>query len=471
MKTYRSPQRLEQNGTPRVPFAIHHGDCLDVLGKMLDDSIDSVVTDPPYGLSSEPDPVEVMRAWVNNESFLHRKKGFMGHEWDSFVPQPDYWREVFRVLKPGGHALVFAGARTQDWMAMSLRFAGFEIRDTIMWVFGSGLPKSLNIEKALIAKHSPQSSLWKGWGTALKPCYEPILLVRKPFRGSVSENVLKNRVGGINIDGCRVPTDETLNGGAYAAKGQRGNSDVFGGAKGMFAPGKTAADKFVQPSGRWPGNLVHDGSDQVIEGFPETSGQQGDLNTTGDGRARVGAVYGKFNAARNFFARGDTGSAARFFYCAKPTRAERHEGTGYSATKTTHGATLRQVENAIKAEPDGGNTHPTIKPKELMRWLVRMITPPDGVCLDPFTGSGTTGIACMEEGVQFVGIERELSYSRIAHARVSHAFQKVSGKPSAASEKRAAAEQARQKRKAFGKYRKGEQMELEGIVLMPDDRV
>ena len=284
MKTYRSPQRLEQNGTPRVPFAIHHGDCLDVLGKMLDDSIDSVVTDPPYGLSSEPDPVEVMRAWVNNESFLHRKKGFMGHEWDSFVPQPDYWREVFRVLKPGGHALVFAGARTQDWMAMSLRFAGFEIRDTIMWVFGSGLPKSLNIEKALIAKHSPQSSLWKGWGTALKPCYEPILLVRKPFRGSVSENVLKNRVGGINIDGCRVPTDETLNGGAYAAKGQRGNSDVFGGAKGMFAPGKTAADKFVQPSGRWPGNLVHDGGDQVIEGFPETSGQQGDLNTTGDGR-------------------------------------------------------------------------------------------------------------------------------------------------------------------------------------------
>ncbi len=454
-----------QNGTDEVPFVIHHGDCLEVLGKMADNSIDSVVTDPPYGLSSEPDPAEVMKAWVNNESFLHCKKGFMGHEWDSFVPQPVYWREVFRVLKPGGHALVFAGARTQDWMAMSLRFAGFEIRDTSMWVFGSGMPKSLNIEKALIAKGSPspQSSLWKGWGTALKPCYEPILLVRKPFRGSVAENVLKNRVGGINIDGCRVPTDETLNGGAYAAKGQRGSSAVFDGTKGMFAPEKTAAGEYVQPSGRWPGNLVHDGSEQVVAYFPESPGQQGNITSSEKMRVSENGIYGKMNAAHDFAARRDPGTASRFFYCAKPTRAERHEGMNYSATKTSHGATMRQIENAFKADHDSGNTHPTIKPKTLMRWLVRMITPPNGVCLDPFTGSGTTGIACMEEGVGFVGIERELSYSRIANARISHAHQTVSGKPSAASAKRSAAELARRKRKALGKYRKGEQMELIGI--------
>jgi DNA modification methylase len=421
-----------------------HGDCLDRLCELPDCSVDACVTDPPYGLS------------------------FMGKAWDYDVPGADVWREVLRVLKPGGHLLAFAGTRTQHRMAVQIEDAGFEIRDMIAWVYGSGFPKSLDVSKAIdkrkdwslverlageirrarteaglslaqigdatmaatagtygkwyhrgghmffetgrslpsrpeweqlrrvlpiapefvavydeaerevvgtrrdnggrsvaflaangnsghdfniTAPATPEAQQWAGWGTALKPALEPITVARKPFKGTVAANVLEHGTGAINVDGCRV-----------------------GGS-----------------NGRWPANLIHDGSDEVVGLFPQTAPSSDRPRKNSAAAHNNTASMGK--SAGDWITRGHNdagGSAARFFYCAKASKADRGDGNG----------------------------HPTVKPTELMRYLCRLVTPPGGVVLDPFMGSGSTGKAAVLEGFRFIGIEREAEYLEIARGRI-----------------------------------------------------
>lgn len=296
-----------------------YGDCLEVLRGMPDNHVDSIVTDPPYGLS------------------------FMGKKWDYDVPEQAIWEECLRVLKPGGHLLAFAGTRTQHRMAVRIEDSGFEIRDMIAWVYGSGFPKSMDVSKAIDKIDAAAAIQWQGRGTALKPALEPITVARKPFKGTVAANVLEWGTGAINIDGGRIGgTVETWPKSRSYAPGQ-----IQPGGKGETqSTGKP-------PSGRWPANLIHDGSDEPTELL---------------------------------------GAAARFFYCAKAGKKDRGEG----------------------------NTHPTVKPTDLMAYLCRLVTPPGGVVLDPFMGSGSTGKAAVREGFRFIGIEMDESYLEIAESRISH---------------------------------------------------
>jgi DNA modification methylase len=441
------------------------GNCLEKLAEMPDCSIDAIITDPPYGLS------------------------FMGKKWDYDVPGEDIWRECLRVLKPGGHLLAFAGTRTQHRMAVRIEDAGFEIRDMIAWVYGSGFPKSMNVGKAIdkrggnagltaeiglaikqarlkrglsaaacdqmlcggttnwswfegrptgqraptpdtfnaiaeawpeleplraavaeaerevvgksahkpgiangtkghhtvggtIAQHvditapaTPEAQQWDGWGTALKPALEPITVARKPFKCTVAANVLAHGTGGINVDGCRVGTEPGGWGGGGSALYEGGLSRDGGEARPV--------------AGRWPANLIHDGSDEVVGLFPESKGQQGAISGK-EPSGKTNAVYGEYQQRNESEPRNDAGSAARFFYCAKTSKRERGEG----------------------------NNHPTVKPIALMRYLCRLVTPPSGTVLDPFMGSGSTGIAAGAEGFNFVGIELDPDYFAIAEQRI-----------------------------------------------------
>lgn len=339
-----------------------HGDCLEVLKGIPDNSVDSIVTDPPYGLS------------------------FMGKKWDYDVPDQAIWEECLRVLKPGGHLLAFAGTRTQHRMTVRIEDAGFEIRDMIAWVYGSGFPKSLDVSKAIdkaagaerevvgrrgggiaggSGKHAGEDGVygfgaefditapatdaarqWQGWGTALKPALEPITVARKPFKGTVAANVMEYGTGALNIDGCRINPGELVPGG--------GNGKANNG--GRFGAHETCGTRAVvesHTSGRWPANLIHDGSDEPTDLL---------------------------------------GDASRFFYCAKTSRKDRGED----------------------------NNHPTVKPTDLMAYLCRLVTPHGGVVLDPFMGSGSTGKAAMREGFRFIGIEMDADYLAIAEARIAH---------------------------------------------------
>ncbi|NNA39250.1 site-specific DNA-methyltransferase [Pseudomonas lundensis] len=312
------------------------------MRSMPDSSVESIVTDPPYGMS------------------------FMGKKWDYAVPGVEVWAECLRVLKPGGHLLAFAGARTQHRMAVRIEDAGFEIRDMIAWVYGSGFPKSHNL-----------SGAHEGWGTALKPALEPITVARKPFPGTVAANVLAHGVGALNIDGCRVEVTDAL--------------------------------------GRWPANLIHDGSPEVVALFPAQAGAAAPVHTRNADKFRnsFGAFAGNSDEAGSTF-HGDSGSAARFFYCPKASRKDRNEGLTDPGPQFKRGTTLRQVENAVTT----GNNHPTVKPTDLMRYLCRLVTPMGGLVLDPFMGSGSTGKAASLEGFRFVGIELDPDYFAIAKARV-----------------------------------------------------
>lgn len=346
---------------------IQVGSCLEVMRGMAANSVDAVVTDPPYGLS------------------------FMGKRWDYDVPSTEIWAECLRVLKPGGHLLAFAGTRTQHRMAVRIEDAGFEIRDMIAWVYGSGFPKSHN-------------GPWGG--TALKPALEPITVARKPLAGTVEANWLQHGTGALNTDGCGI------------------------GAK--FSEG-----------GRWPANLIHDGSDEVLSAFPIAPGQMADASTNTDarktqntyrtmrrgrGKARVGSAnLGEVGfKMRPGARRVDTGSAARFFYCAKASKADRDAGLdGFN--KTAAGMVSNTSGQHITRRGDGyqatarANNHPTVKPTDLMRYLCRLVTPAGGIVLDPFMGSGSTGKAAVLEGFQFIGIEEDPTYAAIAEARVSAA--------------------------------------------------
>lgn len=388
---------------------LRHGDCLDVLKTLPDCSVDAVVTDPPYHLT------QVSRgghARTNNPDSPHGRhrigdKGFMGKQWDGgdIAHRVELWAECLRVLKPGGHLLSFAATRTHHRMACAIEDAGFEIRDMIAWLYGSGFPKSRNL-----------AGNWQGWGTALKPALEPITFARKPLIGTVAANVLAHGTGALNIDGCRVPSGPDHAEKCASVVGL--NSNRNGAVYGEWSGERT--DSFNE-AGRWPANLIHDGSDEVVALFPDSAGSGGSIpnvKITGYGSGIGTGQSAYFGGERKKVSAG-TGSAARFFYCAKASRSDRNEGLTDPGPQFAHGSTLRDAENL--GSDRAGNNHPTVKPTNLMRYLCRLVTPPHGVVLDPFMGSGSTGKAAVLEGFNFIGIEREAEYLQIAQARIAAA--------------------------------------------------
>jgi site-specific DNA-methyltransferase (adenine-specific) len=320
----------------------------------------------------------------------------MGKKWDYDVPSKEIWAECLRVLKPGGHLLAFAGTRTQHRMAVRIEDVGFEIRDMIAWVYGSGLPKSHNLKDD-----------WKGWGTALKPALEPITVARKPLEGTVAENVLAHGTGALNIDGCRVRDGSETGDEKPVYAANHGNA-VYGAGMGGGA--------WANTDGRWPANLIHDGSEEVLAGFPQSSTTgvrrqpervQQDVRATPFTRGKAAPEYT------------DSGSAARFFYCAKASKKDRDEGLEGFAQRAAFDNPNGNMGGNMGSVTMRKNTHPTVKPTDLMRYLVRLVTPPNGTVLDPFMGSGSTGKAAMLEGFNFIGIEREAEYIEIAKARIN----------------------------------------------------
>ena len=426
------------------------GDCLHWMKEMDDNSVDSIVTDPPYGLS------------------------FMGKKWDYDVPSVEVWRECLRVLKPGGHLLAFAGSRTYHRLVVNVEDAGFEIRDQIMWVYGTGFPKSLNISKAMdkaagaerevvgydsskarpnkenYAKRTdrqpssgaiegwkdngatitepatPEAHQWQGWGTALKPAHEPIVVARKPLIGTVAANVLEHGTGGLNIDGCRIPfQDESdlasvVNPTLTTQKGEKHTAGAMTGGIRRIDAGDA--------KGRFPANFIHDGSDEVVSLFPVTAPSK--VQPRNQAARPTQASKGAEKARTGIMGHDDNGgSAARFFYCAKASKSERNAGLeAFEDKKSQHNAggigrkvsVEKRLEQGKENAPMMKNIHPTVKPVKLMEYLCRLVTPPNGVVLDPFMGSGTTGIAATNEGFCFVGIEMDEEYMNIAKARIEH---------------------------------------------------
>jgi DNA modification methylase len=344
------------------------GDSLEVLRKLPDASVHAVVTDPPYGLTNT-DPSHVVTAltrWVGGErDYIPSGRGFMGKEWDSFVPPPALWDEVLRILKPGGYLLSFAGTRTHDLMTLSIRLSGFDIRDSIAWMHSEGFPKGGS--KIEVAGQT-------GWGTQLKPSFEPIVVARKPFRGTVKSNVAVHSTGALNIDGTRVgfPDDDPLltwgekYGGKLNSKGEEYATKSW--------PKIGSRPGVVNAAGRWPANVVLD-EDQAAS-LDEQSGVLRSGSLAGDGVSYA-----------------DEGGASRFYYVAKAKRNERPEVNGV--------------------------VHPTVKPLDLMRWLVRLVTPPEGIVLDPFAGSGTTAEAALLEGFPALVVEREETYIPLIQQRLT----------------------------------------------------
>lgn len=381
-----------------MPISLLLGDNREVLKTLADNSIDACVTDPPYEL------------------------GFMGKAWDSkgIAYDQELWRQVLRVLKPGAHLLSFGGTRTYHRMACAVEDAGFEVRDQIQWIYGSGFPKSMNmgkaVDKAKGVEAPTHTDSWDGLGTALKPANEPLVLARKPLsEKTLVDNFIRWGTGVLNIDDCRVETKENLKGGAYSAGGRPAamvGDQRSGKALGMFQPGAGPKQEYKAPSGRFPANVIHDGSDEVLEHFPEAPGQMANVSETAPS-AKTSGIYGPMkrkgeasqdksyakDGGTNFSMkpgdrRLDKGSAARFFYCAKASKSDRNEGL---------------------SEP---NRHPTVKPTALMQYLVRLVTPKGGLVLDPFMGSGPTGKACVLEGLAFVGIDQEREYVDMVRQRL-----------------------------------------------------
>jgi DNA modification methylase len=418
---------------------IIHADCREAMRALYKAGhrVDSIVTDPPYHLTS------VQKRWANaNPETEHAaradgamnprnrlSRGFMGKTWDGgdVAFRPETWKAVFDLLKPGGHLLAFSGTRTYHRMACAIEDAGFEIRDQIGWLYGSGFPKSHDVSKGIDRAAGAEREVtqeghtkaaefagkfdnacsstrerrdipateaahqWEGWGTALKPAWEPIVLARKPLIGTVAANVQQFGTGAINVDGCRVEgaprtthadgdhrqklTSKGTNGGAWA------NQDVDLGA---------SLEIYAARSGRWPANVIHDGSEEVLAAFPDAGGQQAPVGPANGPKSSVN-VYGDYGPRDQFNPRLDSGSAARFFYSAKADATDRL-----------------------------GSKHPTVKPIDLIAYLCRLITPPGGTVLDPFAGSGTTGMAAMREGFNAVLIEREAEYIADIKRRVAH---------------------------------------------------
>lgn len=399
------------------------GDCLQQLKQLKDNSVDSVVTDPPYEI------------------------GFMGKGWDDsgIANNPELWKEVLRVIKPGGHLLSFSHSRTYHRQAVAVEDAGFEIRDQIMWVYGSGFPKSHNIGKAVdklqgnereVVGNNPNhresdalfelgfqggkgdgkitkgTSPYEGWGTALKPAHEPIVMARKPFKGTVANNVLEWGTGGINIDECRIGTEKVST--HSNGKGNTGDKGIYG----TYGNQQGSEER----EGRFPANIIFDEEAGKIldEQSGTKSGNSKGAYTYKDNEYQVEGFINnvKPNSPSNY---GDTGGASRFFYCPKASKKDRNEGCdeleekGYSINQTHNSKTLEE-RYALKSK----NNHPTVKPTDLMAYLVRLVTPKGGTVLDPFMGSGSTGKASVREGFDFIGIEREDEYMEIAKSRIEH---------------------------------------------------
>ena len=412
---------------PLMTYQLNIGSNLDVLPSLPDNSVDAIVTDPPYEL------------------------GFMGKSWDAsgIAYNVELWRHCLRVLKPGGHLLAFSGSRTYHRMTCAIEDAGFEVRDQIMWVYGSGFPKSLNVAKAIDAQvrcggsssrklrqteqetggasyqlsgvnngilgekkvferkvwqaTTDEAKKWDGWGTALKPAHEPICVARKPLDGTVAVNVLKWGTGALNINQSRVCVE-------------CGNDDANDFLDVCF-------DCAEKPQGRWPANLIHDGSQEVLELFPGNAGAAAPVSSGHSGDSKNG-IYGDYaqrgDDGATFY--GDKGSAARFFYCPKASKADRDDGCeGFEErSRPTMGSGIGgQPDQQLK---NNRNIHPTVKPTELMAYLCRLVTPPGGTILDPFTGSGSTGRGAVSQGFNFIGIELSPEYAAIAEARIKAAI-------------------------------------------------
>lgn len=421
-----------------MTWKVIEGDCVEAMAAMPEASVDAIVCDPPYSL------------------------GFMSRPWDMQVDHTRWSVEALRVLKPGGHLLAFGGTRTYHRLACAIEDAGFEIRDCLAWLYGSGFPKSLDVSKAIdkaagaerevvgertyaeghvqrsngtdlgrmnddawqptdgrsvTSPATPDAERWQGWGTALKPAHEPIVMARKPLAGTVAQNCLEHGTGALNIDGTRIGTADDL-----AESNRNGHSDKDSSVH-VFGPQRMHAE----PSGlgRWPANVVLDEQaaamlDEQTGTLTSASGKPFTRHPDGNGRAAFGEFEG--GEAPGFY--GDSGGASRFLYVAKASSAERNAGLdGFEpgqrplAISQWEGQTNGSGETMGASAPQR-NVHPTVKPIELMRWLVRLVTPPDGVVLDPFAGSGTTGCAAVLEGLNFVGIEREAEYVAIARARI-----------------------------------------------------
>jgi site-specific DNA-methyltransferase (adenine-specific) len=415
-----------------MTYQILKGNSLDLLPTLADNSIDAIVTDPPYEL------------------------GFMGKTWDNsgIAYSLELWQQCLRVLKPGGHLLAFSGSRTYHRMVVSIEDAGFEIRDMISWISNKTFPKSLNIGKAIdkalgaerkvigklsnpahsimseskkhlsqeiTAPSSPDAQKWDGWGTGLKPTVEPIVMARKPVEGTVANNVLTYGTGGLNIDASRIGTETitTTKGKGFAGSFEGGINNNGGNTH----------------EGRWPANLILD--EQAAELVDEQSGTSkspktyvrgvGTLEGERVAYANIGEVAG--TESKNY---GDSGGASRFFYVAKASKRDRNEGLEdlEESVVGSYAGNVANKGNKIGANPDkpnqpAKNFHPTVKPTQLMRYLVKLITPPGGTVLDPFTGSGSTGKAAILEGFDFIGIELTEDYWPIIEGRLKHAEAKV----------------------------------------------
>ena len=532
------------------------GDSLEVLKEYPDDYFSAVLTDPPYGLGQEPDAVEVLKDWI--EKGYHQvknKSGFMGMLWDNFIPQPLLWKEVFRVLKPGGHMLVACGSRTQDWMCMALRLAGFEIRDIVTHHFGQGMAKAQNISLAIdeklgferevigvkpgheefanretkgdtvfknategfdrpwmhdeekmqayhieTAPASEEAKKFAGYFSNIKPATEFYTLVRKPIsENTIADNVLKHSTGGLNIDGSRIGTEERaydLKGGENLNKISRPDGNDADDAKGVGAYGVGAKQKSIgtkKVTGRFPANVVFSHSEYCImigtkkvksstggyerkaqsafvtkehqqdnHGYGDDNGEgvveewqcadgcpvkeldeqsgtttSGSVSPNGFKGPNTSKIYGKFesNMINPQTVYADTGGASRFFYIAKPSQSERNAGLENFKNKFFAGGHQAQAElkrgntdfhsdtekhSGYSSVREMKNTHPTLKSITLFRYLAKLIMPPDGILLDPFAGSGSTGCACEMEKIKYVLIEKEPEYAEIAVARCEH---------------------------------------------------
>jgi len=419
---------------------IYNMDCLEGMKQLDDNSIDCVVTDPPYGLK------------------------FMNKSWDYDVPSIDIWLECFRILKPGAHLLCFGGTRTYHRMAVNVEDGGFEIRDMINWIYGSGFPKSLDVGKAFDklqgnkrevvgeAKHPTSkdrtgnkslyqaeehlgsnydltkgNSSWEGWGTGLKPAHEPIVLARKPLAGTVVDNVLKYGVGGLNIDECRISHNEP-----EKTTNRKQRSAVWNPSNCGFDSTQNIQASASQ-LGRFPANVIHDGSEEVVSLFPD---RRTTWISTNHSNNRVGEFLGDLNHPGNQ-GFNDNGSAARFFYCAKASKAERNKGCNeiekqighnrFDKCKKCGGYILQNPDrpSACKCEHPvrqdnimKGNYHPTVKPIALMEYLIKLVSVNKAVVLDPFIGSGTTAIACKQLNRNYIGFEISKEYCDIANKRL-----------------------------------------------------
>jgi site-specific DNA-methyltransferase (adenine-specific) len=419
-----------------MTYQILHGNNLDILPTLADNSIDSIVTDPPYEL------------------------GFMGKKWDSsgIAYSVELWQQCLRVLKPGGHLLSFGGTRTYHRVAVAIEDAGFELRDSIAWLYGSGFPKSLDVSKAIdkqsgyegevigtevidigmqggsmhagretklaerqIKTLSTEAQQWQGWGTALKPAFEPVIVARKSIEGTVANNVLKWSTGGLNIDGSRIATDELkpYSPGVHRDSPSSFNDDSWQGKEEI----KPA------PSGRWPANIILD--PYTAELLDEQSGtlKSGKLKPDAYQKERDNSSI--FAGAGVFDHKGyeaDSGGASRFFYVAKASKRDRNEGleelpqvaSAAMSGNLVDSSRLGGDGSAIKT-PTRQNFHPTVKPTSLMEYLIKLVTPPKGTVLDPFTGSGSTGKAAILQGFDFIGIEMTKEYLPIIEGRLKHA--------------------------------------------------